>query len=204
MKTTCLTIIITIFVSVLMSFQNLQSGYQPGDKAVDFSLKNVDGKMVSLKDYRDAKGYIIVFTCNHCPFAKLYEDRIIDLHKKYASKGLPVIAINPNDPVKQPEDSFENMAKRAKEKGYGFPYVFDETQAIAKAYGAERTPHVFVLRKEGSEYIVEFIGAIDDNAQDASGAKEKFVEKAADEILAGKQVTTKSAKAIGCTIKWKS
>ena len=108
---------ISIVIAILMYTSNANAvGYEIGDMAKDFSLKNVDGKMVSLSSYKDAKGVIVVFTCNHCPYAKLYEQRIIDLHKKYASQGYPVIAINPNDPVKQPDDSFENMQKRAKEK----------------------------------------------------------------------------------------
>ena len=174
-----------------------------GDKAKDFKLKNVDGKMVSLADYKDAKGFIVVFTCNHCPFAKAYESRIIDLDKKYASKGYPVVAINPNDPAIESEDSYDNMVKRAKEKNYPFPYLFDETQENAMAYGATRTPHVYVLSRKGEEFIVEYIGAIDDNADDPSAVKTKYVENAVNELLAGKKVSTASTKAIGCTIKWK-
>src|SRR5689334_10664874 len=115
------------------------AGYNVGDKARDFKLKNVDGKMVSLADYKDTKGFIVTFTCNHCPFAKAYEDRIIALHNKYASKGYPVVAINPNDKDREPEDSFDNMVIRAKDKKYSFPYLYDESQEIAKAYGATRT-----------------------------------------------------------------
>src|SRR5690606_4664699 len=109
------------------------------------------------------KGYILIFTCNHCPFAKMYEDRIIDLHNKYAPKGFPVIAINPNDPTIVPDDSFENMQKRAEKKDYPFPYLFDETQSTAKAYGAEKTPHVYVLEKKGNDFYVQYVGAIDNN-----------------------------------------
>jgi peroxiredoxin len=180
------------------------SGYNVGDKAMDFKLKNIDSKMVSLADYKDAKGFIVVFTCNHCPFAKAYEDRIIALDTKYKSKGYPVIAINPNDPNTVAEDNFETMQQRAKAKNYGFPYLVDETQNIAKTYGATRTPHVFVLQKSGNDYIVKYIGAIDDNSDDASAVKVKYVENAVDELLAGKPVTTTTTKALGCGIKWKS
>src|ERR1700722_365255 len=121
------------------------SGYSVGDKAMDFKLKNVDGEMVSMSDYPNAKGFIVVFTCNHCPFAKAYEDRIIALDTKYKSMGYPVIAINPNDPTIVPEDNLETMQHRAKAKSYGFPYLVDETQNIARTYGAKSTPHAFVL-----------------------------------------------------------
>ncbi len=180
------------------------SGYNVGDKAMDFKLKNVDGKMVSLSDYKDAKGFIVVFTCNHCPFAKAYEGRIMDLNTKYASKGYPVIAINPNDPNVVEEDSYANMQKRAKEKGYTFPYLVDETQDIAHAYGAAHTPHVFVLQKSGSDFVVKYIGAIDDNSDDPSAVKVKYVEDAVNNLIAGKPVSPATTKAIGCSIKWKS
>lgn len=180
-------------------------GLDPGDKAVEFKLKNVDGKMVSLAEtVQKNKGAIVVFTCNHCPFSVLYEDRIIALDKKYKSKGYPVIAVNPNDPNIQPEDSFDNMVKRAKEKKFGFPYLVDETQEIAKAYGATRTPHVFVVNKKGNDMIVSYIGAIDDEAEDAKKASKKFVETAIDELLANKSTLTYTKeKAVGCGIKWR-
>lgn len=178
-------------------------GYKIGDDVKDFSLKNVDSKMVSLKDYKDAKGFIVVFTCNHCPFAKAYEQRIMDLDAKYRSKGFPVVAINPNDPSIVPDDSFENMVSHSKDKGYTFPYLFDETQEIAKAYGATKTPHVFVLNKQSSKLVLSYIGAIDNNTDDATKADKKYVEDAVNELLAGKPVTLTETKAIGCGVKWK-
>lgn len=181
----------------------LDGGYQVGDKAIDFKLKGVNDKTVSLADYKEAKGFILVFTCNHCPYAVKYEDRIIALNKKYASKGYPVIAVNPNDPVQFPEDDFANMKKRAKSKGFTFPYLVDETQQIARTYGASKTPHVYVLKKEGNDLIVRYIGAIDDNTDDASAVKEKYAENAVDALLEGKEIATTSTKAIGCGIKWK-
>ena len=181
-----------------------EGGYKVGDKAADFKLKNIDNKMVAMADYKDAKGIILVFTCNHCPFAKKYESRIMDLDKKMKAKGFPVVAISPNDPTVEPDDSFENMQKRAKEKGYSFPYLMDETQNVAKEYGATKTPHVYVLEKQkDASYIVKYIGAIDDNCEDASAVKEKYVENAVASILAGKPVTPDFTKAIGCGIKWK-
>ena len=178
-------------------------GYSPGSKATDFKLKNVDGKMVSLADYKDAKGYIITFTCNHCPFSKAYEDRIIALHNKYAAQGYPVVAINSNDKTIAPEDSYEGMIERAKEKKFPFAYLYDETQEIARAYGATRTPHMYILKKEGKDLVVKYVGAIDDNSDDPTLVQKKYLENALDEVIAGKEVTTNSTKAIGCTIKWK-
>ena len=180
------------------------TGYETGDKVTDFSLKNVDGNKVSLAGYATAKkGAIVVFTCNHCPFSKKYEDRIIALNSKFAPKGYPVIAINPNDPGIEPDDSFEEMKKRAASKKFTFPYLADETQQTAKAFGAERTPHVFVLQRTGNSFTVEYTGAIDNNANSAALADTKYVEKAIEELLENKPVSIKKAKAIGCGIKWK-
>jgi peroxiredoxin len=182
---------------------NLEKGYKIGDIATDFKLKNIDDQFVSLADYKDAKGFIVIFTCNHCPYAIAYEDRIIALDKKYKSKGYPVIAINPNDPTVQPEDNFENMKKRAKEKGFGFPYLIDEGQKIYPQYGATKTPHVFLLNKENGKNIVKYMGTIDDNYEDASDVSVYYVEDAVDALIAGKPINTETTVAIGCTIKVK-
>ncbi|MEO2059390.1 MAG: thioredoxin family protein [Mesonia sp.] len=178
-----------------------ENGYEIGDVATDFKLKNIDGNQVSLSDYSTAKGFIVVFTTNHCPYAKAYENRIVALDKKYKTKGYPVIAINPNNPDKNEQDSFENMQIRAKQKGFTFPYLLDEGQKIYPQYGATKTPHVYILEKENEELIVKYIGAIDDNYQDVNAVEEKFVENAVDELLAGKEVSVKTTKAIGCSIK---
>lgn len=181
-----------------------EGGYKVGDKAADFKLKNtIDNKMISMADFKDAKGIIVVFTCNHCPFAVKYESRIMNLDKKFKAKGFPVIAISPNDPTIVPDDSPESMAKLAKDKKYSFPYLFDATQETAKTYGATKTPHVYILVKEKSDYIVKYIGAIDDNADDEKAVKEKYVESAIENILAGKPVNPETTKAFGCGIKWK-
>ena len=196
----------TLMVIVSLLFISLQSsaqGYKLGDKATDFSLRNVDDKMVSLKDYNGSKGFIVVFTCNHCPFSKAYESRILDLDKKYAELGYPVIAINSNDVNKSPDDSFELMQELAKEKNYSFPYLYDETQEIAKNYGATRTPHAYILRKESNSLIVKYIGAIDDNADEPENVKIRYIQLAVDALISGNEVTIKETKAIGCTIKWK-
>ena len=174
-------------------------GYKVGDKAADFKLKNIDGKMVTLADNKAAKGYIVVFTCNTCPYAKAYESRIVALHSKYAPLGYPVVAINPNDAATVPGDSYAAMQT----KKYAFPYLQDESQQVAKAFGATRTPHLYVLTRQGNDFVVSYIGAIDDNSEDPSLVKTKYIENALTEILAGKPATTNSTKAIGCTIKWK-
>jgi len=198
------TIKTMIILFAMMSGSSLSAGdggYQVGDKAQDFKLKNIDGKWVSLEDYKDAKGFIVIFTCNHCPYAKAYEDRIIALDKKYAPLVYPVIAINPNDPVAYPDDSYENMQKRAKEKGFTFPYLFDEQQTVFPQFGATRTPHIFILSKAGSDMTVEYIGAIDDNYEDASKVTNKYVENAVNALLAGEKPQVTFTKAVGCSIK---
>ncbi len=175
-------------------------GYKVGDTAADFKLKNVDGKKLSLTDIKDAKGYIVVFTCNTCPYAVAYEDRIIALHQKYAAQGYPVVAINSNDKDVKPDDSYDKMKVRAKEKNFPFAYIYDETQEVAKTFGALKTPHVYILDKNR---VVRYIGAIDDNSEDAAAVKEKYAENALDALVAGKDVAVKETKAIGCGIKWK-
>ena len=183
---------------------NAAEGLKVGDNAIDFSLKNIDGSMVSLSTYAGDNGLVVIFTCNHCPFSKAYEDRIINLHNAYAPKGFPVLAINPNDPISVPEDSFEKMIERSKEKGFPFKYVIDETQAIAKQYGATRTPHVYLLKKQSNTtFTVAYIGAIDDNHSDVSSVKQTFLSNAIDALIAQKSPSPDFTKAIGCSIKWK-
>ncbi|HEX5626304.1 MAG TPA: thioredoxin family protein [Saprospiraceae bacterium] len=184
----------------LLSIASAQ-GYSLGSTAEDFSLKNINGKMVSLADYKDAKGYIVVFTCNHCPYAKFYEQRIIDLHKKYAKKGYPVIAINPNDPEVVPEDGFDQMKKIAKKKKYPFAYLLDEGQTVYPKFGATRTPHVYLLDRNKT---VRYIGAIDDNAKDAKGVQQRYVENAIQALEQGGEPNPASTKAVGCSIKKKA
>lgn len=179
----------------------LNDGYAVGDTASDFSLRNIDGKMVSLSDYKEAKGILLIFTCNTCPYAVAYEDRIIALDKKYKDKGVPVIAINPNNPQVQPGDSFEKMQQRAREKGFTFPYLLDEGQEVYPRYGATRTPHVFLLENTAEGHIVRYIGTIDDNYQDAGAVETRYVEDAVDAMLQGKKIEVPTTRAIGCSIK---
>lgn len=180
----------------------LPDGFKVGDAAPNVRLMGVDDRYLSFDDFAKVKGVIVIFTCNHCPYSIKYEDRILALDAKYAAQGYPVVAINPNDPKVEPGDSFDSMKVRAKEKAFTFPYLFDETQVVARTFGARRTPHVFVLSRQPKGYRVEYIGAIDD---DASGKNitTRYVEKAVDALLAGTAPAESFTKAIGCTIKWK-
>jgi len=181
-----------------------KGGYSVGDVVEDFELKDVSGEMVSLSDYDDAKGFILIFDCNTCPYSKAYRERIKDLHADYSDKGYPVVAVQSNDPKRSPGDSFDNMKSYAKEHNYEHAYLFDETQEVAKRFGATNTPHVYVLEKASGKMVVKYIGAIDNNTKDASAADKKYVQDAVDALLEGNEPKTTSTKAIGCTIKWKS
>ncbi|MBK1894679.1 thioredoxin family protein [Chryseobacterium paridis] len=185
------------------SISTSDKGYEVGDEATDFKLRNVDGKMVSLSDYKTAKGFIVIFTCNHCPYAKKYEDRIIELNKKYKDQGYPVIAINPNDPNVQPEDGYKEMIERSKQKGFTFPYLVDEGQKIYPQYGATKTPHVFILQKENGKNIVKYIGAIDNNYDNPNDVSEYYAQDAVNSLLKGQPIKMTKTVAIGCTVKVK-
>ena len=196
MKKQILVTAALVFTAMLVSAQ-----VSPGDKAVDFTLKNVDGKMVSLSDYSDEKGVILVFTCNPCPFAKAYEQRIIGLHEFFAPKGFPVVAINPNDEKASPDDSFQKMKERAEKRDYPFPYLKDESQEVYQAYGATRTPHVFLLDNDNGTFNVAYIGAIDDNSMDEKAVTKRYMYSAIQALMEGNQPDPATTKAIGCTIK---
>jgi len=197
--------ILALVAFVGMSFSNeedgLPKGYNIGDIAADFKLKNVDGSTVSLANYDNAKGFIVIFTCNHCPYSVAYEDRIIALDTEFKGEGYPVIAINPNNPELYESDSFENMKIRAKEKGFTFPYLIDANQTIFPKYGATKTPHVYVLQKESRGNVVKYIGAIDNNYGDAQKANKHYVKDAINALLRGEEVKVTETKAIGCSIK---
>lgn len=200
-KTIAVFAIVLVASAFTSNTTSVSAGYEVGDIATDFKLKNIDGNMVSLADYKDAKGYIVVFTCNTCPYAVLYEDRIIALDKKYADKGFPVVAIMPNNPSVQPGDSMEAMKARAASKGFTFPYLFDDGQKIYPQYGATKTPHVYLLEKTKNGNVVRYIGAIDDNYKDADAVNTKYVEEAVDALIGGKEIKETKTRAIGCSIK---
>lgn len=199
MRQRILLSLVLISTMALMSASTTLPGYKVGDKAADFELKDISGEMVSMADFKNVEGYIVVFTCNHCPFAVLYEDRIIELQKNYG-KEFPVIAIQPNDVEAYPSDSYDKMKERAKEKGFNFNYVWDENQEVAKRFGATRTPHFFLLDKNK---VVRYIGALDDNPRDPKAVNKTYIEDAIKSIKEGQDVSTTETKAIGCTIKWK-
>jgi peroxiredoxin len=192
--------IMLVLVSINAAF--IIYAYKLEDEIKDIHLPNVDGKIVSLKDYPTAKGFIIVFTCNHCPYAKAYEERIIKLQEKYGS-SYPVIAINSNNGVAYPEDNFEAMKKRASHKKYPFVYLHDESQDVARIFGATKTPHVYLIHKEQDKNVIKYVGAIDDNYADESAVKKHYVEEAITALNKGQEVPVKETKAIGCSIKWK-
>lgn len=168
--------------------------------AADFKLKGTDGKTYSLDSFKDAKALVVIFSCNHCPYVKAYEDRMIEIQKDYQAKGVRLAVINSNDAENYPEDSFDDMVRRAREKGFNFPYLRDESQDIARAYGATHTPHLFVF---GPDRKLAYTGKIDDNWENPAAVKRRYLREALDAVLAGRAPNPAETHAIGCTIKWK-
>lgn len=168
--------------------------------AVDFDLKGVDGKSHSLKSFADKKALVIVFSCNHCPYVQAYEDRMVQLQKDYANKGVTLVAINSNDETGYPEDSYPNMIKRAKDRGFNFPYLRDESQEIARKYGAICTPHVFAFDQQRK---LQYKGRIDDN-RNPELVKTKDLRNALDAILGGQRPSSQETRPFGCSVKWKN
>ncbi len=198
MRTSLLLHFVLLAYLVLTMSATTPKGYTLGDIAKDFSLKSVNGDIVSLSDYKDAKGVIVIFTCNHCPFAQLYEQRIIQLHKKFAPLGFPVVAINPNSPLMVAEDSFEKMQELAKSKHYPFAYLFDEEQTVYPLFGATRTPQVFILDENRA---VRYIGGIDSNAEAPDSSTIPWAENAVNALLRGESPDPLRTKSVGCTVK---
>ena len=171
-----------------------------GDKTIPFTLTGVDDQQHSLADYADKQAVVVIFSCNHCPYVRAWEDRMVNIQADYVDKGVQLVAINANDARKYPDDSFPKMKVRAREKGFNFPYLHDETQAIAHAYGAERTPEVFLFDKSG---VLRYHGAIDDSYDDPSAVRHHYLRDALDAVLVGQTPPTTSTPPVGCTIKWK-
>lgn len=170
-----------------------------GAAAPEFSLKGVDGKMHSLSDYADRKVVVVVVTCNHCPTAIQYEDRLVQLQADYAGKGAQLLAINGNETDGHPTDDFAHMVTRAQEKGFNFPYLRDDTQETVLALGAVRTPEVFLF---GPDRTLQYHGRIDDNPDAPDRVKRHDLREALYEVLAGKPVSVPNTTSIGCTVKW--
>jgi len=176
-------------------------GLAPGTPAPSFAgLEGVDGKRWGLGDFADAEALVIVFTCNHCPVAKAYEDRLVAIDRDYRPKGVRLVAINPNDAERYPDDSLAAMKERAAAKGFGFPYLQDATQEVAKGYGAACTPDPFVFDEERK---LVYNGRIDDNWKDPSAVTTRDLRKVLDAVLAGETLDFEVQPAMGCSIKWK-
>ena len=175
-------------------------GLNIGDKApsTGVKMKNVDGSEVSIADVVGKQGTLVVFSCNHCPFVKAWQDRIASVGNAAKTKGIGVIIINPNDPTDYPEDSYAEMQKRSKDLGFTFPYVVDATSDVARAFGATRTPEAFLFDKDGK---LVYHGAIDDS-KEADQVTKHFLQDAIDAALAGKAVPVAETKFVGCSIKF--
>ncbi len=170
-----------------------------GSKAPSFKLPGVDGKSYSLLDFKEKKAIAIIFSCNHCPYVKAWEDRMVEIQSDYASKGFQLVAINSNETKNFPEDDFSHMIQRAKEKGFNFPYLRDDDQSVVNAYGASKTPEVFLFDQN---LALRYHGAIDDNYQDPTKVQKKYLRKAIENILAGAKVETPDTLPVGCSVKW--
>jgi peroxiredoxin len=194
--------LLLVFTAILSQAQS--KTLKSGETAPDFKLKNVDNKEISFESYPKAKGFIVVFTCNTCPYAKAYEQRILELDAKFKSQGYPVIAINPNDPEASKADTFDKMQDLAKEKKYSFPYLFDQGQVVTDQYGAKHTPHLFVVSKTEKGAVVEYTGAIDNDPEGTKSEKTKYVEDVVASLLNNKKPAITETKEIGCTVKRKT
>lgn len=171
-----------------------------GDRAIPFDLPAVDDANHSLSEYAGKNAVVVIFSCNHCPYVRAWEDRMVQVQMDYAPRGVQLVAINANDAVKYPEDSFQKMKERAREKHFNFPYLRDESQEVVRAYGAERTPEVFLFDKAGT---LRYHGAIDDNYDDPAAVKVKYLRDALDALLSGTEPQATETKPVGCSIKWK-
>ncbi len=193
------TISIALLLISAFAFRSAKKDSPIGKVVQDFALINTDGRVTSLKNYPDAKGFIVVFTCNHCPFAKLYTKRFNDLSAKYTPLGVPLLAINSMDTLVYEEESFQLMQKKASDAGFHFPYLYDARQSVGKNFGAEHTPHAFVIWKENNEWSIKYSGAIDDNGEHPELAA-PYIAQAVDELLKGKPVSHAETPSFGCAI----
>lgn len=171
-----------------------------GDKAPTFSLSATDGAHVELEALAGAPALAVIFSCNHCPYVMAWEDRMEQINRDYADRGFKMVAINANDDLMYPEDSFEAMVKRASERGFTFPYLRDDSQDVPRAYGAQRTPEVFLFDKD---LRLAYHGAIDDNYEEPSEVKHHYLRDAIEALLAGRKPDVEETEPVGCTIKWR-
>ncbi|MCY7356539.1 MAG: thioredoxin family protein [Rudanella sp.] len=178
-------------------------GYAVGDAVVEFQVRKIDNQFVNLANYASQKGVVVVFMANHCPFSKAYEDRLMAIHNKFAAQGYPVLAVQASDVTIYPEDAYEVVQSRSRERGFTFPYTIDESQSVARAFGASRTPQAFVLVRTGGKFVVQYMGAIDDNPQDAAGVQKHYLDDALVSLTTGRAIQTNTTRPIGCAVKWK-
>ena len=188
------------FLSLILLHGASQAQEIKTSDSLTFNLPNVDGQRVALEQFKDAKGLMVVFTCNHCPFAKLYPARLNALNKKYKDKGVPLIAVSSTDSVQYEEDDFAHMVQYAQKEKFTFPYLYDREQTVAKKYKAQKTPHAFLIWKVNGVYKIVYEGAIDDNGMHANQVKQAYLADAVENMLAGKKVETPSTKSVGCQI----
>lgn len=195
----------TIILFIITNFFGFSS-FNNADKTIeDFNLLNVNGNIVSLsKDFPNAKGFMIIFTSNHCPFAKLYPQRMNDLNSKYKYSGVPLIAISSSDTLKFEEDTYSNMVEKSKNENFNFPYLIDTEQSVARNFNAQKTPHAYVIWKENNQWVVKYNGAIDDNGAEPDKVENQYVANAVDALLNGSEVKIKETNSIGCKISYKN
>lgn len=198
MRLVALTFVLYVLTAGVCSF-SLAAGLQIGDPAPDFSLPGIDGENHSLDDYKDSPVLVVIFTCNTCPVVHAYEERMIAIQKDYADKGVQFVGINPNSLDVMPGDSLEKMKERAAEKGYNFPYLRDDSQEVARTYGARVTPHVFLFDKDRK---LVYKGRIDDNRNPVA-VTTNDLRNALDAVLEGRPVEPAVTTEFGCTVKWK-
>ena len=169
--------------------------------AADVRMQGVDGRTFSLSQIKGSKGTLVVFTCNHCPFVKAWQDRMVQLANDYGRKGLGVAFVNSNDPTKVEEDGLEPMKKLSTDKGYEFPYLVDATSGVATAFGATRTPEAFLFNAEGK---LVYHGTIDDSTYDPAKVTKHYLADAAASLVAGEKIAAPETKAVGCSIKFRA
>ncbi len=194
-----------LFVACICSFKEKGNPLKSiiGNTVTDFSLKNTDNGFVSLSHFKDAKGFIIVFTCNHCPFAKLYPKRLNELNAKFKKQGVPLIAINPMDTLVYEDEVFEIMHQKSRSEKFSFPYLSDASQSVAKNFGITHTPQAIIIWKENNKWVIKYSGAIDDNGAHPELVKVPYVANAINELLSGKAVSNTGGYSIGCAVHYR-